>query len=405
MWDKAVLQHSHSNVVIKHAASALGALHKESYLRRTNFDAATLCTDLALESSMATQEYTSAVTQLRRCLENGTASLTVVLICAALFTHFEFLNGSFTSGVMHKSNSVRLLELAMQSDLESIDRSLVHTICRIDLQASLLSCVHVPMHSMFDFSTPDRLVSDPTEARILVTKWTRRFYRFIRTSIPEQRLGLQKPESNNSKATSLTFVDAFRTIEELLEQYMASTNLKLCLQEQQSMVLLQIRVKINRLMADVCSSNEMMYDECMDDFESILTSISYVMQTSDIQKLVFSASFDEGLLQPLDFVATKCRNSVIRHRALDLMKRFPSHAGMWHVAAMIKSAERVVQFEESEEASMLEGFLQLKTKRILNNHVLSFNPADPGNGMRIILIIWPTSATGASAEIKEELKW
>lgn len=402
LWRTDVLQQSHREPIVRNAINAMAALHKQSYLRRSSSDGTSYFSEKA--TAFASEKYAAALSGLRRQIEDGTASLTVVLICTVLFAHFDSLCSSYASSMMHKAKSLEMLKLAMQSQEANIDDELVRTLSQLDLHASLLSAIYVPVILASDSVPLEKTLSTILDANDLVIRWTRRFIRFLRTSIYEQKLGTQVSESNNPRMTSLAFMDAFETIGLLLAEFRQDPGPILSPREVEGLTLLQIRTKTNRILAASYSSDETSYHEFSDDFDDIIKSISQIMHTSNLQKLVFSATFDEGLLHPLDFVATKCRDHTIRHRALELLRQFPSQGVMWHVAAMIRITERIIEFEELE-AELPVPFMGLHRKLILNDHVLSFDPINPRSGMLVKFIEWPVSEDGASAEFEEMLWW
>jgi hypothetical protein len=79
---------------------------------------------------------------------------------------------------------------------------------------------------------------------------------------------------------------------------------------------------------------------------------------------------DAGIVLPLWFVATKCRVSSIRWKAIELMRRTERQEGLWNSILTALVAERLIMLEEESmggragEVGVQEGIRIEKAKRI-----------------------------------------
>jgi hypothetical protein len=78
---------------------------------------------------------------------------------------------------------------------------------------------------------------------------------------------------------------------------------------------------------------------------------------------------DEGIVLPLWFVATKCRVSSVRWKAIELMRRTERQEGLWNSVLTALVAERLIRLEEEsmgggEEVKTQEGIKIERGKRI-----------------------------------------
>jgi hypothetical protein len=62
---------------------------------------------------------------------------------------------------------------------------------------------------------------------------------------------------------------------------------------------------------------------------------------------------DVGIVLPLFYVATRCRNRKVRWKAVELMRRTERQEGLWNSVLFAKAAERCIEIEE--EGLMLRG--------------------------------------------------
>ena len=64
--------------------------------------------------------------------------------------------------------------------------------------------------------------------------------------------------------------------------------------------------------------------------------------------------FDDSLVAGLFFVATRCRERIVRRQAIDLLRHYPRREGLWDSSMAAKVA---TWFVETEEAGMEDGFI------------------------------------------------
>jgi len=57
-------------------------------------------------------------------------------------------------------------------------------------------------------------------------------------------------------------------------------------------------------------------------------------------------SFDMGIIEALFWTAIKCRNSPVRHRAIDVLRKVTWQEGVWNAEMMAAVAEKFVSMEE-----------------------------------------------------------
>ena len=106
-WDHFMLQASHSNPAVLHAAIALGALVERFQINSV------LTTDNAQANNrhdFACRQYYKAVTQLRMQLCNDKEhSVDFILMSCFLFVCFEFLQGNDAGALMHLRSGLEIL--------------------------------------------------------------------------------------------------------------------------------------------------------------------------------------------------------------------------------------------------------------------------------------------------------
>lgn len=348
VWDRIVLQLSHSEPAVRHAVNALGALHEERNLRKT----ATLegVNASLLENRFPLSQYSKALNEMQALLKSPGVSLDIVLLCSLLCVHFEALRECFVPALMHVENAIQLLRSSTNLDARKINPSLVRAIMRLDLQGTMYLGSRVPglpFHTSATDSVLPNAFHDLTHARDIVNTWTSRIYHFMRTVADEYKFRDPGNVPLEELARAQEMERIFLTIDRLLWDFMHKPTAKLTIREQHGLGMLRSRVKINRIVSATCLYCEAtLFDNYLEEFDEILTICMYILASDNAERRLFSVSLDDGAMHPLFFIATHCRDGRIRHQALEQLQKLPRH-GVWHAETIIKTAEICIRFEEA----------------------------------------------------------
>lgn len=343
------MQVSQSEPTVRHAVHALGALHEERFLRRRS-DLQAIDTT-SVQTSFPCSQYSKALHGLQALLKADNTSIDVVLMCALLFTHFEALRESFVSALVHLKNAIQVMLSSSASNAKKVDLRLVRAMMRLDIQGSMYLGMRVPGLPFYTAAIDTKLPAsfhDLTQARDVLNTWTLRLFHFMRVEADGYRFREPGNLPLEVIAKSHELAQTFVELDKLLWDYMHKPTAKLTIREQHGLAVLRARVKIDRILSACCIyCEDTMLDAFLDEFEEILTICAYIMSSDDADRRLFSVSLDEGLLQPLFFVVTGCRDSQIRRQALKLLQKLPRKMNIWHVEAMTRTAQLCVEFEEA----------------------------------------------------------
>lgn len=108
------------------------------------------------------------------------------------------------------------------------------------------------------------------------------------------------------------------------------------------------------LVATSLYAEEAIYDQFTCEFLAIVDCASELLSKSPLTPEAEGSSphqhteftLDMGVIHPLYITASKCRSSLIRRRAIDLLNIAPSLEGAWDAKSYAKVAERLMQLEE-----------------------------------------------------------
>jgi hypothetical protein len=365
VWDRIVLQMSHSEPAVRHAVNALGAMHEERYFRtkatRDGLDVAPFRTEFPV------QQYVKSLNELQVLLKDKNSPLDTILLCSLLLAHFESLRESFMPALMHCENAISLLyEQSAKFDPRKVNPSLVRAMMRLDVQATLYLSMRTPGLTFYTAAMDSILphsFRDLTQARDLVNSWTGRLYHYIRTVADNYRYGSHDgvPLEELAKAQELerTMIE----LERLLWDFMHKSTSRLTTREQLGLGMLRSHTIINRIFAATClQTDSRAFDRFLPEFEDVLTICLHIL-ASDVEhraapggtssefddvtaRRLLSVSLDEGLLHPLCEIAANCRDSRVRRRALDALRRLPIGEGNWHIETTIRTCEMIIEYEE-----------------------------------------------------------
>ncbi|MCJ1280051.1 hypothetical protein MMC21_007876 [Puttea exsequens] len=83
---------------------------------------------------------------------------------------------------------------------------------------------------------------------------------------------------------------------------------------------------------------------------SLATSVVYMSGTCEVSERTGHFSFETGLIPPLYFTATRCRDPWIRREALSLLSSAPRQECVWNSEMLSQIAERVILIEEERDS-------------------------------------------------------
>ncbi|RDL42034.1 uncharacterized protein BP5553_02013 [Venustampulla echinocandica] len=94
--------------------------------------------------------------------------------------------------------------------------------------------------------------------------------------------------------------------------------------------------------------SEMLYDYCLPHFIYIVRTCRILAGLHDTARLprMPRFSFDVGIVPPLHFTATKCRDPIIRREAVDLLFSYPRHEGIWDGILSARLGRWIIACEE-----------------------------------------------------------
>ncbi|MCJ1267081.1 hypothetical protein MMC22_006966 [Lobaria immixta] len=368
-WERLILQASHADAVMRHAAIAFGSLGERLLINDVmtfdNEDANKL-------HNFACSQYYKAIKLLRQQLSSGEErSIEFTLTACFIFICFEFLQGNESAVLTHLKSGIDIIR---RSDLQGT---------RFDpnTTVSLMESVDFGYHVAIIFALLDREAANwmaappfgmPTpvipysDYRSLVSEgfpniddadeYLSDIYARLYPILPS-RAFLSSDSDTLSKPLpaaipllegALTLLDNWSRS---MDVFMSRSRHELSLQDSRraTALILHHRVANLRLTASCQASEENFYRNSEPEFDCIVSMSTALCRPissatgsrgseDERHRLLFS--FHGSIIYPLYFTATHCQDPKIQEEALSLLSTSPWREGAWDSAAMATIAKR-----------------------------------------------------------------
>ncbi|KAJ4858285.1 fungal zn(2)-Cys(6) binuclear cluster domain-containing protein [Trichoderma breve] len=336
-WNSLVFQACVEDPAVLHAATALGAAHKN-------------------EEAISLVEYNQAIQHLRRHLNRlDNDALRVSLITCMIFACLELLRGGFKTGHAHLTNGMQLLReiqtrqgitsldgpIVLRTHPQSVEDALVEVFSRLNIQAMLFG--QVSNHHIFvserapdgpKYNIPSSF-QNHTEARKHLDSLINGVYNLTQQGRNILHNQKQVSEHQRGLLADLTPRKMYRT--PLLRLYhtmatiMAATSLR--------------------------GTDEMIFDSYNSNFEALLRQATELWDVMHNAYLAFKKltgyvmpaicfTADMGFIPPLYFTVIKCRQPNLRRMAIEILMSAPHREGAWSGPLVARMAEHIMAREE-----------------------------------------------------------
>jgi hypothetical protein len=378
LYKQLVLTTAHHEQFVLNAVLAIGALRRfqldPSVISPTWNDAAVF--------AYVTKKYTTASRLLRQSIESGTATWRLAVLGCLIFIAIEVLQGHEFGAILHMKNAVAILKSVRSPDLPQPSTP---------LSPRLLGGTASPSTSdipeIVGGNFPWGLLGGSED---LVTAFTRLSvdeYPFFGPAgptpsvLPTLPLRFESvPKARDSLNSIIGFMYSFfrrcgqnfntlplqplpenisatlSDLKTLLQSWLRKFNVAIVGNTSYSVDIITDILRVQYLCAWIQITThffygQMIYDQYLPQFGKIVDLTSRVVDIDNIswpQSKGPCFTLDVAMVQPLYFVARRCRDGLLRRRALEVMKR-TGRAGMYSGARIAKIAEWIVRTEEGDE--------------------------------------------------------
>lgn len=345
-WDRLVLQACHTEPTIRHAVLALSSLHQLS--------------SLPSDSEANRQHRRYAEKQHQKALEAARSLIASaapddvdrILTACIIFIIFEGVRGDYRAAAVHMDsgraivaqNLRRLQQKGRRKDLLEIQQAMA----RLDIPAICLSDRSSPYkYTLSDFHetcpniTPGRFedVGEAQASLIDLVRWLL----LIGVCLEHEELHGDLPTLARYQAEKIKCADLLEKWHWHFEEVIARA------EDRESPAILNMKCWYAAMQVLIKAEGyglETRYDRYTYIFEECLR---YAKQISD--KLLrgdekHSFSYDFGYLIPVYMCAVRCRDPILRRRALGILQSHPRQEGIWESTAAAAVAAQWIAMEE-----------------------------------------------------------
>ncbi|CAG7990299.1 unnamed protein product [Penicillium salamii] len=442
-----LLQAAYHEPIIRTIATAIGSLHR-SFVHNENGVIARDVTQFTF------QRYNKAIRQLLAIdPQTSLQSNDMFLIACILFYCFECLQGHYNLAIQHATSGLRIIK---QQQLLATGRNfprympretvtllfaiLENQILEIQGESSLADELRPALFSSFSTPTFDHShpPSNIEEMRACFELLYNKLTRFL--SVCEML-------EEKFEDSSYEFVARIQHLEEEhlqvradLEAWVNTFETWLdaggteVIEEPHSIAILKIwKMVISVMLALEWPNTELSWDEHLDKFALIISLISDllgapsspdpedfgsisqyqtppptqnatalpILRPRPSKTLASTFSMSLGIVTPLYLCATRCRDSTIRHRAIDLVSTCNRREGLWDSELVGRITRRIVSIEE-DAAGIQPGARYTPADIGIAARVKSLNPQYGREREITIRYNWEGNST---APIEETFTW
>ncbi|KAL6822876.1 hypothetical protein J3E69DRAFT_338109 [Trichoderma sp. SZMC 28015] len=358
-WNSLVFQACVEDPAVLHAATALGAAHKN-------------------EEAISLVEYNQAIQHLRRHLNRlDNDALRVSLITCMIFACLELLRGGFKTGHAHLSNGMQLLReiqtrqgitsldgpIVLRTHPQSVEDALVEVFSRLNIQAMLFG--QVSNHHIFvserapdgpKYNIPSNF-QNHTEARKHLDSLINGVY-----NLTQQGRNVLHNQSQVSEQlyrwkdeldiALIRWLQAFNTSQKGLLANLTPRKMY-------RTPLLRLYHTMATIMAatSLRGTDEMIFDSYNPNFEALLRQATQLWDVMHNAYLTFKKltgyvmpaicfTADMGFIPPLYYTVVKCRQPNLRRMAIEILMSAPHREGAWSGPLVARMARHIMAREE-----------------------------------------------------------
>ncbi|KAE8420964.1 hypothetical protein BDV36DRAFT_248529 [Aspergillus pseudocaelatus] len=360
-WSRRLLQVSHHYPALRHGMAALACIHREYATDSTPSTQPRIGESRNME--FALEQTNKSIQSLRKLLSEpvlGNEDKMVVLATCILYTCICTLQGRQYQAFIHINNGLKLFnqwavgqKLRSQPEVWQGADMLLLAFIRLDSQVRPYLVGQTASLGWNNNQIAPSPTTDPftslLEAYVSLEALFNRIMRFF--------LGqdTKDPCAQSKAVEKEMYIRLLHDWDTRLASLLRTTPQS---DDGRALDLLSARRKFTKLLlcADPTQS-ELAPDAFLNDCIDMVEAITRILEDSQYQALrryehaqqatSVNFSLENGIVEPLFWVGAKCREPIIRRRALDLLQRYPRREGICEGMLAVKIVAKVIEIEES----------------------------------------------------------
>ncbi|PYI08345.1 hypothetical protein BO78DRAFT_428211 [Aspergillus sclerotiicarbonarius CBS 121057] len=363
-WVPVILQIAHVEPAVRHGITALASLHESlepvkelTWLRQSPQDRSLSVQMLAL------RHYNHAIQSLRSESIDMSSRPDITMVLCILFLCFEQFRSGDAACLVHLTAGLKLIDWwrsrtdnytklkdYSRPTLEFMNEKITPIIQRLRVQFSL--CMD-SRHSWRGYGVTSGLPPPAIPATYPSFDAARRDFDRAMNYMFSVLENSQVPCHQKPAPSPISVLHQWKDTLDSSDLSSQATHLQGC-----SRRLLELYYHVSIVIAGTYHTElETTFDESMDQFRAIVDLAEQIVidwqHAPKEYSLLFS--FDLGITPPMFLVASRCRHSEIRRKAVRLMLESPFYHGVWRDRYTGLCAERIVDIEEAGMESFSDG--------------------------------------------------
>ncbi|APA10623.1 hypothetical protein sscle_06g053930 [Sclerotinia sclerotiorum 1980 UF-70] len=371
-WEHLILQASVADPSLRHAIIGLGALHEDFSNRK--LDLATKCDAARSSFGFATNQYTKAISHLRRSLAGGKQKPLTAMMSCILFVCFDSLRGHFSSAIMHLQSGLKILHSSRSrsnsQDEDMIEENIGPMFKRLCIQAILYIDTRETSERMAFAKVISTISSRentiPSEfknldaARRTLLQASDNLFRGAYMWDDDLPPTCQPKELMDLYVQSRSQLDAWKVS---FENFMKSKSHTFNSKQLRGAALCKLHYTTVHIIARVSAPDlddpRILRNSCNDPKKSAMFEPEFQVVVSLARSLInaaeedakagkppFTFSTDLGLIAPLYYTCIKSPSESTRRQALELLLQCPRKEGMWDSSSTVNLVRGFWNLEE-----------------------------------------------------------
>ena len=354
LWKQLVLRATYTEPYMLYAVIAIGAL------RRSQLDKSCPVPISIFQYSM--QQYNKAVGTLRQKISAGFTNWKNAILGSLVFLAIEVLQGHELGALMHLQSAHAILKSlpslrdhSNTPDLKPVNLSNIFTDDIEDLLTAFtrLSVDQYLFHGSYGAISIDVPTLPPwfrsiQEAQTALNGIVAAMYFFLRGRKQDLKTLPSDPLPDKISAGQSKIQSVLQFWYNLFNDFIEKkTHVDIRVRHHANVLLVQYLVAWIQISVYFFHS-QMMYDTYLTEFEQIVNMTSAVVKADNESWMKLRGpcfTLDIAMAQPLYFVAFRCRDPVLRRRAIEVMKKV-GREGIYTGRTVAKVATWIVDTEE-----------------------------------------------------------
>ncbi|KAE8420762.1 hypothetical protein BDV36DRAFT_292953 [Aspergillus pseudocaelatus] len=406
LWSYLIPQISEGEPTIRHAMVAIGAIHAQYQIAADRTMA-----DPSSTNEFVLQQYNKAIRHLMdRMSTAGSQDWELTLTTCCLFVCLEILQANKTGALDHIDAGLKILYQHEQKRgatgrTTELYKELRRLYSKFNLEASFMGRSLYPLETPSqDVTASDVVLANLSHARSYLDNLMNKGLAFIR-SVDLDRKPRDPELQHKLELEQQKICDEFDTWLVGLNKLIQRMGPWIQQNDLRASLILKIYYHTSLIWVKaVLARDENVFDLYISDFDAVVDYAGRVIQlTVEIDERTNNQSMfclEGEVIGPLYYAAIKCRNPVIRRKAIDLLLHYGKIEGMWNAKRYAAVANLVMEVEESACSGVIESErdvdLQARVYDSLQPEVTERNPCQ-------VLLLFEPDGVGSGFQQRMEL--